>query len=49
MPAAHALGFESVDLFEQTLVSKRRYDLTVGGDCVRSEAHAHVLRRHFRH
>jgi hypothetical protein len=33
-----------VDFFEQTLVSKRRYDLCVDGRCVRSELHAHLLR-----
>jgi len=41
------LWSESVDLFEQTLVSKRRYDLHVDGKCVRSEVHAHVLRWYF--
>ena len=41
------LWSEEVDLFEQTLLSKRRYDLHVGGECVRSEVHAHLLRWYF--
>jgi len=43
------LWSESVDIFEQTLLSKRRYDLNVGGKCVRSEEHAHVLRWFFKY
>jgi ubiquinone/menaquinone biosynthesis C-methylase UbiE len=43
------LWSESVDLFEQTLLSKRRYDLCVDGECVRSEVHAHVMRWYFHH
>jgi SAM-dependent methyltransferase len=46
---ATTLWSESVDLFEQTLVSKRRCDLYVGGKCVRSEVHAHTLRWFFHH
>ncbi len=46
---ATTLWSESVDLFEQTLVSKRRCDLYVDGECVRSEVHAHVLRWFFHH
>ncbi len=41
------LWSESVDLFEQVLLSKRRYDLYVAGKCVRSEVHAHFLRWYF--
>lgn len=41
------LWSESVDLFEQTLLSKRRYDLYVGGRFVRSEVHAHLMRWYF--
>jgi SAM-dependent methyltransferase len=41
------LWSESVDLFEQTLVSKRRCELYVGGKCVRSEVHAHCMRWYF--
>ncbi len=41
------LWAESVDLFEQTLVSKRRYDLYVDGQFVRSEVHAHSMRWYF--
>jgi SAM-dependent methyltransferase len=41
------LWSESVDLFEQMLLSKRRYDLYVDGECVRSEVHAHFLRWYF--
>ncbi|MBN1815697.1 MAG: class I SAM-dependent methyltransferase [Anaerolineae bacterium] len=41
------LWSESVDLFEQVLLSKRRYDLYVGGACIRSEVHAHFLRWYF--
>lgn len=41
------LWSESVDLFEQTLVSKRRYDLYLEGQCVRSEVHAHSMRWYF--
>ncbi|NLG28989.1 MAG: class I SAM-dependent methyltransferase [Chloroflexi bacterium] len=37
------LWSEDVDLFRQTLLSKRRYDLYVDGRLVRSETHAHVL------
>lgn len=44
---ATALWSEEVDLFEQTLLSKRRYDLHVDGECVRSEVHAHRLRWYF--
>lgn len=46
---ATTLWSESVDLFEQTLVSKRRCDLYVDGALVRSEVHAHVLRWFFHH
>jgi SAM-dependent methyltransferase len=38
---------ESVDLWEQTMVSKRRCDLVIGGKCVRSEVHAHAERWYF--
>jgi SAM-dependent methyltransferase len=38
---------ESVDLFEQVLLSKRRYDVYIDGKCVRSETHAHWLRWYF--
>ena len=41
------LWSECVDLFEQTLVSKRRYDLCVDGKLVRSEVHAHPMRWYF--
>jgi SAM-dependent methyltransferase len=41
------LWTESVDLFEQTLVSKRCYDLRVDGKHVRSEIHVHSLRWYF--
>lgn len=41
------LWSESVDLFEQTLLSKRRYDLYVDGQFVRSEVHAHLMRWYF--
>ena len=43
------LWSESVDLFEQVLLSKRRYELYVDGECVRSEVHAHVLRWYFKY
>ena len=43
------LWSESVDLFEQMLLSKRRYDLYVDGTFVRSETHAHFLRWYFRY
>jgi ubiquinone/menaquinone biosynthesis C-methylase UbiE len=43
------LWSESVDLFEQTLLSKRRYDLYVNEKCVRSETHAHVMRWYHHH
>jgi len=38
-----ALWSEAVDLFEQTLLSKRRYELIIDGICIRTEVHAHVL------
>lgn len=38
------LWTESIDLFEQTLVEKRRYDLHVGGQLVRSEDHTLHMR-----
>jgi SAM-dependent methyltransferase len=41
------LWSESVDLFEQTLLSKRRCDLYIDGKCVRSEVHAHFMRWYF--
>jgi ubiquinone/menaquinone biosynthesis C-methylase UbiE len=44
---ATTLWSESVDLFEQTLVSKRRCELYVDGRCVRSEVHAHSMRWYF--
>jgi SAM-dependent methyltransferase len=44
---ATTLWSESVDLFEQTLVSKRRCELYVDGQCVRSEVHAHSMRWYF--
>ena len=44
---ATTLWSESVDLFEQVLVSKRRCDLYVDGKCVRSEVHAHSMRWYF--
>jgi len=40
---------ESVDLLEQVLLSKRRYDVYIDGKCVRSETHAHWLRWYFHH
>jgi hypothetical protein len=43
------LWSESVDLFEQVLLSKRRYDLYVNGKCVKSETHFHPLRWYFHH
>ena len=43
------LWSESVDLFEQILVSKRRYELMVDGKCVRTEVHAHDLRWYYQH
>jgi SAM-dependent methyltransferase len=43
------LWSESVDLWEQILLSKRRCDLTIRGECVRSEVHAHPLRWYFFH
>jgi SAM-dependent methyltransferase len=46
---AITLWSESVDLFEQTLVSKRRCDLAINGECVRSEVHAHSMRWYFHH
>jgi SAM-dependent methyltransferase len=44
---ATTLWSEDVNLSEQTLLSKRRYDLYVDGRHVRSETHAHVLRWYF--
>jgi SAM-dependent methyltransferase len=41
------LWSESVDLFEQILLSKRRYDLYIDGEYVRSEVHAHLMRWYF--
>ena len=41
------LWSESVDLFEQVLLSKRRYDVYINGKCVRSEIHSFWLRWHF--
>lgn len=41
------LWSESVDLSEQVLLSKRRYELYIDGKCVRSEVHAHLLRWYF--
>jgi len=46
---ATTLWNESVDLWEQTLVSKRRCDLVIGGKCVRSEVHAHPERWYYHH
>ena len=43
------LWSESVDLFEQTLLSKRRCDLYVDGNLIRSEVHAHSMRWYFQH
>jgi hypothetical protein len=43
------LWSESVDLFEQVLLSKRRYDVYVDGEFVRSETHAFWLRWYFQH
>lgn len=43
------LWSESVDLFEQVLLSKRRYDVYVDGEFVRSETHAFWLRWYFHH
>ncbi len=43
------LWSESVDLFEQLLVSKRRNDLYVNGECIKSEVHSHPLRWYFHH
>ena len=41
---ATTLWDEDVDAYEQVLLSRRRYDLLVDGNCVRSEDHAHLLR-----
>lgn len=41
------LWSESVDLFEQVLLSKRQYDVYIDGECVRSETHAFRLRWYF--
>jgi SAM-dependent methyltransferase len=41
------LWSESVDLFEQTLLSKRRCDLYEGGEIIRSEVHGHFMRWYF--
>ncbi|HEY94688.1 MAG TPA: class I SAM-dependent methyltransferase [Dehalococcoidia bacterium] len=41
------LWSESVDLFEQVLLSKRRYDVYIDEKCVRSETHAFLLRWYF--
>lgn len=43
------LWSESVDLFEQVLLSKRRYDLYVDGECIKSEVHSYPLRWYFHH
>ena len=43
------LWSESVDLFEQTLVAKRRCELYVDGNLIRSEMHAHSMRWYFQH
>jgi len=43
------LWSESVDLFEQTLLAKRRCDLYVDGDLIRSEVHSHSMRWYFQH
>ena len=43
------LWSESFDPFEQTLLSKRRYDLILDGKCTRSEVHAHVMRWYYQH
>lgn len=40
---------ESVDLFEQVLLSKRRYDVYVDGKCVKYETHAYRLRWYYKH
>ncbi len=44
---ATTLWNESVDLWQQTLVSKRRCDLIIGGQCLRSEVHAHAERWYY--
>ena len=41
------LWSESVDLFEQTLLSKRRCELCMDGECIQSEVHAHYMRWYF--
>jgi len=43
------LWSEDVDIFEQILLSKRRYKLYVDGKCVRAEVHAFFLRWYFKH
>ncbi len=43
------LWSESVDLFDQILLSKRRYDVFIDGKCIRSEIHAFWLRWYFHH
>jgi SAM-dependent methyltransferase len=43
------LWTESVDLFEQTLVSKRRYEVRVRSGVTRSEVHAHPMTWFFHH
>jgi len=43
------LWSESVDLFDQVLLSKRRYDLYIDGECIKSETHSHPLRWYFHH
>lgn len=40
---------ESVDLFEQVLLAKRRYDFYVDGQCIQSEVHAHLMRWYFKY
>ena len=43
------LWSESVDLFEQILLSKRRYDLYLNDQCIKSEVHSHLLRWFFQY
>ena len=43
------LWSESVDSFEQVLLCKRRYELYVGGKCVRCEVGSHLLRWYYKH
>lgn len=45
----NTLWVESVDLFEQTINEKRRYELIVGGEVVRSELHELTFRWYYKY